>query len=59
MGATASPEQVAAGLTSQLEAAAAGTLDVRIAQSFSLDDAAKAQELSESGHAKGKVVILL
>ncbi|MFG1620601.1 NADP-dependent oxidoreductase [Kribbella sp. NPDC049227] len=58
MGATKSPEEIAADLTNQLEAAAAGDLRVRIAQTFPLADAAKAQELSESGHARGKVVVL-
>ena len=58
MGSSASPEEIAAGLTNQLEAAAAGNLQVRIAGTFALPDAAKAQELSESGHAHGKVVVL-
>jgi NADPH:quinone reductase-like Zn-dependent oxidoreductase len=57
-GATATPEQIAAALSSQLQAAADGKLQVRIAEAFPLADAAKAQELSESGHAKGKVVVL-
>jgi NADPH:quinone reductase-like Zn-dependent oxidoreductase len=59
MGATTSPEEVGAALTKQLEAAASGALEVRIAETFALADAAKAQELSESGHARGKVVILV
>jgi NADPH:quinone reductase-like Zn-dependent oxidoreductase len=58
MGASKSPEEIAADLTNQLRAAAAGDLRVRIAQTFPLADAAKAQELSESGHARGKVVVL-
>ena len=58
MGSSASPAEIAAGLTNQLQAAAAGHLQVRIAQTFPLADAAKAQELSESGHAPGKVVVL-
>ena len=58
MGSSASPAEIAAGLTNQLQAAAAGNLQVRIAQTFALTDAAKAQELSESGHAPGKVVVL-
>ncbi|MGY4768128.1 NADP-dependent oxidoreductase [Kribbella sp. CWNU-51] len=58
MGSSASPAEIAAGLTNQLQAAAAGNLQVRIAQTFALIDAAKAQELSESGHAPGKVVVL-
>jgi NADPH:quinone reductase-like Zn-dependent oxidoreductase len=59
MGSAAAPEEIAAGLASQLQAAADGNLRVRIAQTFALADAAKAQELSESGHARGKVVVLL
>ena len=35
-----------------------GNLTVRVAETFALADAAKAQELSESGHAQGKVVVL-
>jgi len=58
MGSSASPAEIAAGLTNQLQAAAAGNLQVRIAQTFALTDAAKAQELSESGHAPGKIVVL-
>ncbi|MGW6279959.1 NADP-dependent oxidoreductase [Kribbella sp. NPDC055071] len=56
-GSSATPEQIAAGLSSQLQAAADGKLQVRIAETFSFADAAKAQELSESGHAKGKIVV--
>ncbi|MFC9220663.1 zinc-binding dehydrogenase, partial [Streptomyces hygroscopicus] len=37
--------------------AADGKLTVRIAQSLPLEDAAKAQELSASGHAAGKLVL--
>ncbi|MEU4290095.1 NADP-dependent oxidoreductase [Kribbella sp. NPDC026596] len=59
MGTTGTPEEIAAGLTSQLQAAADGNLQVRIAGTFALSDAAKAQELSESGHAPGKVVVLV
>ncbi len=58
MGSSGTPEEIAAGLTNQLQAAAAGNLQVRVAQTFALADAAKAQELSESGHAPGKVVVL-
>ncbi|GGU41217.1 NADP-dependent oxidoreductase [Lentzea flava] len=39
--------------------AADGGLQVRIAQSLPLEDAAKAQELSASGHAGGKLVLRL
>lgn len=34
-----------------------GTLTVRIAETFALADAAKAQELSATGHAAGKIVV--
>ncbi|MEU4604074.1 NADP-dependent oxidoreductase [Kribbella sp. NPDC023972] len=59
MGSTATPEQVRAGLAAHLQAVADGTLQVRIAETFALADAAKAQDLSESGHAQGKVVVLV
>jgi NADPH:quinone reductase-like Zn-dependent oxidoreductase len=52
------PEVSAAGLTEQLQLIADGKLSVRIADTFALTDAAKAQELSESGHAKGKLIIV-
>jgi len=56
---SASPEEIGAGLSKQLQAAADGNLKVRVAETFALADAAKAQELSETGHAQGKVVVLL
>ncbi|GAB3811851.1 NADP-dependent oxidoreductase [Kribbella italica] len=46
------------GLSQQLQLAADGQLKVRIAGTFPLAEAAKAQEISESGHAKGKLVLL-
>ena len=52
------PEISAAGLTEQLQLIADGKLSVRIADTFALADAAKAHELSESGHAKGKLIIV-
>ena len=55
---SATPDEIRATLTNQLQAAADGRLQVRVAETFPLTDAAKAQELSESGHAPGKVVIL-
>ncbi len=55
---SASPEEIRTGLSNQLQAAADGRLKVRIADTFALADAPKAQELSESGHAPGKVVVL-
>jgi NADPH:quinone reductase-like Zn-dependent oxidoreductase len=52
------PEIVKGWLTKQLQLAADGQLKVRIAETFPLADAAKAQEISETGHAKGKLVLL-
>ncbi len=52
------PEVARGWLTQQLQLAADGQLKVRIADTFSLADAAKAQEISEAGHAKGKLVLL-
>jgi NADPH:quinone reductase-like Zn-dependent oxidoreductase len=57
-GGGGTPEGIRAGLEAQLQAAADGELRLRIAQTFDLADAAKAQELSESGHARGKIVIV-
>ncbi|WP_406862308.1 NADP-dependent oxidoreductase [Streptomyces sp. HUAS MG47] len=54
-----SPEAVRAGLTEHARLAAEGRLDVRIDQVLPLSLAAKAQELSQTGHAKGKLVIRL
>ncbi|WP_329002917.1 NADP-dependent oxidoreductase [Kribbella sp. NBC_00709] len=56
-GGTGTPEQVRAALDDQLRAAADGKLTIRIADTFGLADASKAQALSESGHARGKVVV--
>ncbi|MDR3708695.1 MAG: NADP-dependent oxidoreductase [Capsulimonadaceae bacterium] len=36
-----------------------GTVRVQIARTFALEDAAKAHELSESGHAGGKIVLIV
>lgn len=38
--------------------AAAGELRVPVAETFPLDEAVRAQELSEAGHVRGKVVLL-
>lgn len=40
-----------------VQAVADGKLRIRIAETFALADAAKAHELSESGHAHGKIVV--
>ncbi|MGZ0151333.1 NADP-dependent oxidoreductase [Kribbella sp. WER1] len=57
-GGTGTPEEVRAALDAQLQAAADGKLTIRIADTFDLAHAANAQELSESGHARGKIVIV-
>jgi NADPH:quinone reductase-like Zn-dependent oxidoreductase len=56
-GGGGTPESIRSGLDAQLQAAADGKLTPRIAETFDLADAAKAQELSESGHARGKIVL--
>ncbi|GAB3947883.1 NADP-dependent oxidoreductase [Kribbella albertanoniae] len=56
-GGTTTPEAARAGLEAHLAAAAAGTLTVRIADTFGLADAAKAQQVSEDGHPQGKLII--
>jgi NADPH:quinone reductase-like Zn-dependent oxidoreductase len=57
-GSSATPEEIGANLSKQLQAVADGILRVRVAETFALSDAAKAQDLSESGHAQGKIVVL-
>ncbi|CAM5628714.1 NADP-dependent oxidoreductase [Streptomyces narbonensis] len=57
-GVTAAPDVVRAGLTAQVRQAVEGTLTVRIADTLPLKEAARAQELSESGHMRGKLVLL-
>ncbi|ONI71683.1 NADPH:quinone reductase [Kribbella sp. ALI-6-A] len=52
------PEVVKRWLGKQLQLAADGKLTVRVAETFPLAEAAKAQEISESGHAKGKLVLV-
>jgi len=54
---TATPAEVRAALDAQLALVAEGKLSVRIADTFGLADAAKAQEISESGHAQGKLIV--
>ncbi|AXG78566.1 NADP-dependent oxidoreductase [Streptomyces paludis] len=51
------PEKMRADLAENARLAAAGTLRVQIARTFPLAEAAAAQETSEAGHAKGKLVI--
>ncbi|MFE6805838.1 NADP-dependent oxidoreductase [Streptomyces sp. NPDC057681] len=47
------------GLTHQAVLAANGKLHISIADTFPLRDAAEAQTLSESGHVRGKLVLLV
>ncbi len=51
------PEQVRAGLVKHARLAVEGKLTVPVAETFALADAAKAQELSEAGHVRGKLII--
>lgn len=46
-------------LTDQAALVAEGRLRIDLAETFPLKEAARAQELSESGHVRGKLVILL
>ncbi|MFE0378115.1 NADP-dependent oxidoreductase [Streptomyces inhibens] len=50
-------EQVRAGLAAHARLAVEGRLTLPVVETFSLADAAKAQELSEAGHVRGKLVI--
>ena len=56
-GLSAAPDVVRAGLTAQAGLVVAGRLRVSVAESFPLKEAARAQELSESGHVRGKLVL--
>ncbi|MET9621267.1 NADP-dependent oxidoreductase [Streptomyces sp. NPDC006464] len=56
-GLSAAPDVVRASLTAQAGLAVAGSLRVTVAESFPLKEAARAQELSESGHVRGKLVL--
>lgn len=51
------PEVQAAGLRDHLQLAADGKLAVKIADTFTLENVAKSAEISEAGHAPGKLVI--
>ncbi|MFF9869252.1 NADP-dependent oxidoreductase [Streptomyces sp. NPDC013953] len=51
------PEAVRAGLAEHGRLAAEGRLHVPVVETFPLADAAKAQELSEAGHVRGKLII--
>ncbi|GAA1172094.1 NADP-dependent oxidoreductase [Streptomyces hebeiensis] len=56
-GGGTSPERKRAGLEENVRLAAGGALRLRVARTFALSEAARAQELSESGHAGGKLVL--
>ncbi|MEF9883714.1 NADP-dependent oxidoreductase [Streptomyces sp. P9-A4] len=51
-------ESVRSGLASHARQAAEGSLTVRLAEVLPLKEAARAQELSESGHVRGKLVLI-
>ena len=51
------PEQQAAGLREHLQLAADGKLKLKVGETFHFSEAAKAAEISEGGHAPGKLVI--
>ncbi|WP_030796045.1 NADP-dependent oxidoreductase [Streptomyces sp. NRRL S-337] len=50
-------EQVRAGLVRHAQLAVEGRLSVPVVETFPLAEAVKAQELSEAGHVRGKLVI--
>ncbi|MFE2543493.1 NADP-dependent oxidoreductase [Actinacidiphila glaucinigra] len=54
---TTTPEEIAAVISSQLAGIADGTLRVRSDSVLPLAEAAKAQQKSEGGHARGKLVL--
>ncbi|MEV8375256.1 NADP-dependent oxidoreductase [Kribbella sp. NPDC056861] len=55
---SSSPEVTTAGLIEQLQLAADGKLTLTVAKTFGLEDARTAQEISETGHIRGKLVLL-
>ncbi|MGW0119080.1 NADP-dependent oxidoreductase [Streptomyces sp. NPDC003327] len=57
-GVSADPETVRDWLTTQAGRAAEGALTVRLAETLPLKEAARAQDLSESGHARGKLLLV-
>ncbi|MFE5590603.1 NADP-dependent oxidoreductase [Streptomyces sp. NPDC056549] len=57
-GVTGEPDAVRRGLTAQARQAAEGVLTVRLAETLPLKEAARAQESSESGHVRGKIVLI-
>ncbi|MFI1713930.1 NADP-dependent oxidoreductase [Streptomyces sp. NPDC053513] len=57
-GVTGDPDDVRRGLVAQARLAAEGALKVRLAETLPLKEAARAQEASESGHVRGKIVLI-
>ncbi|MFC8273563.1 NADP-dependent oxidoreductase [Streptomyces sp. NPDC057271] len=57
-GVTVDPPLARTWLTTHARLATEGRLRLDIAETFPLKEAAKAQELSESGHVRGKLVLL-
>ncbi|MGW4749888.1 NADP-dependent oxidoreductase [Streptomyces sp. NPDC004290] len=57
-GVTGEPDVVRRGLTAQARLAVEGALTVRLAETLPLKEAARAQEASESGHVRGKIVLI-
>jgi NADPH:quinone reductase-like Zn-dependent oxidoreductase len=53
-----SPEDRKRDLAEQLQLAADGKLKVTVAKTFAFEDAGTAQEISEAGHNRGKLVIV-
>jgi len=51
------PEQVRAIMAAHARLAVEGKLAIPVVETFALADAAKAQELSEAGHVRGKLII--
>ncbi|ARF58554.1 NADP-dependent oxidoreductase [Streptomyces gilvosporeus] len=51
------PEEARAGLAAHARLAVEGRLTVPVVATFPLADAARAQELSEAGHVRGKLII--
>ncbi|MET9434134.1 NADP-dependent oxidoreductase [Streptomyces sp. NPDC006551] len=57
-GVSVPPETARTWLTTHARLATEGRLRLDVAQTFPLKEAARAQELSESGHVRGKLVLL-
>ncbi|WP_405061632.1 NADP-dependent oxidoreductase [Kribbella sp. NBC_01505] len=54
---TGDPVEQAADLRAQLQLAAEGKLQLKVAETFALTDVVKAVEISEGGHVSGKLVL--